>query len=270
MIKELFKHKRLIYELAIRDLKVRYRKPFLGFFWMLIMPLCTAIVYKILFSDFMHASSGNYPFFIHLITALLPWTYFANSIQGSIASVLGSKNIIRQISFPKYLLPFSVVLANLINFFPALLVLLGFLAAFHIKVSGLIIFLPVVILIQTLLIVGVSLAVSSLQVIYRDIEYIVQILLMILFFLTPGVYTLEELINKTNPLFVKIYMWNPLVGILNLYRIIFIGNYVNSMPKEISLLNALVSPIICSLAALFVGYYVFVKCEDKFSDHLNI
>lgn len=270
MIKELFEHKRLIYELAIRDLKVRYRRPFFGFFWMLIMPFCTAIIYKILLSDFMHASSSSYPFFIHLITALLPWAYFVNSVQGAAGSILGSKNIIKQISFPKYLLPLSTVLANLINFFPAILVLLGFLVAFHIRVSGLIVFLPIVILIQTGLAVGFALAVSSLQVIYRDVEYIIQILLMMLFFLTPGVYTLEELINKTNPLFVKIYMLNPLVGILNLYRIVFIGGYVNNMPKEINFFNAFVISILCSLVVLFVGYYVFHKCESRFSDHLNI
>lgn len=270
MIKELFEHKRLIYELAMRDLKIRYRKPFFGFFWMLIMPLCTAIIYKILFSDFMHISSGSYPFFIHLITALLPWAYFANSVQGATTSILGSKNIIKQISFPKYLLPLSTVLANLINFFPAILILLGFLIAFHIRVSGLIIFLPIIIFIHTLLIAGFALAASSLQVIYRDIEYIIQILLMVLFFLTPGVYTLEELINKTTPLFVKIYLFNPLVGILNLYRIVFIGNYVNNMPKEINFLNTFVISILCSLITLFVGCYVFHKCENRFSDYLNI
>jgi len=270
MLKELFEHKRLIYELAMRDLKIRYRRPFFGFFWMLIMPLCTAIIYKILFSDFMHISSGSYPFFIHLITALLPWTYFVNSVQGATGSVLGSKNIIKQISFPKYLLPLSTVLANLINFFPALLVLLGFLLAFRIQISGLIIFLPAVILIQTLLIAGVALVASSMQVIYRDVEYIIQILLTVLFFLTPGVYTLEELIAKAPPLLVKIYMLNPLVGILNLYRIFLIGGYVKHMPKEIGYLNTLVMPALFSLLMLFFGYYIFRKYEKKFSDHLSI
>lgn len=237
---------------------------------MLIIPLCTAIIYKILFSDFMHASSGRYPFFIHLMTALLPWAYFASSVQGATTSILGSKNIINQISFPRYLLPISTVLANLINFLPGILVLIGFLVVFHIRVSGLIVFLPVVILIQTGLSVGFALAVSSLQVIYRDVEYIIQVLLMALFFLTPGVYTLEELINKTNPLFVKIYMLNPLVGILNLYRIVFIGSYVNNMPKEINFLNTIIIPVLCSLVALFVGYSVFHKYKSRFSDYLNI
>ncbi|RQW79230.1 MAG: hypothetical protein EHM79_20840 [Geobacter sp.] len=270
MIKELIEYKGLVYELAIRDLKLRYRRPFLGFCWMLIIPFCTALIYKILFSDFMHATSGKYPFFIHLITALLPWNYLVSSVQAANKSILDSKNIIHQISFPKYLLPISIVFANLINFLPTLLVLLVFFVIFNIKVSVLIIFLPVVILMQTFLIMGLSLLVSSLQVVYRDVEYIVQITLTALFFLTPGVYTLEEIINKTNPLFIKIYMFNPLVGILNLYRAVFISGYLNVLPKEANFLNTLIIPFIASIAILFIGYLIFNSYEKKFPDYLNV
>lgn len=269
-MKSLLEYKGLIYQLAMRDLKLRYRKPFLGFFWMLIIPFCTALVYKVLFSDFMGAQNGPYPFFVYLITAILPWNYFASSIQSSARSIIDSKNIINQISFPKYLLPVSIVLANLINFLPSLLVLLGFIVAFHIKIPILIIFLPVIILIQTGLIIGLSLLVSALQVVYRDVEYVIQVMLMVFFFLTPAVYPLEEVISKSSPFFTKIYMLNPLVGILNLYRIVSIGGYLNNLPKEANLLNTLVLPVLSSIAVLFLGYFVFHKYEKRFSDYLNI
>lgn len=269
-MKQLYKYRELIFELAFRDLKLQYRKPFLGFLWMLIIPFCTAIVYKVLFSDFFHASSGNYPFFIHLLTALLPWNYFISSIQRSSKCILDSRNIINQMSFPKLLLPVSVVLVNLINFLPTLLVLAGFLIAFKVKFAVLVILLPAVILLQTCLIIGLSFLVSGLQVIYRDTEYVVQIVLMALFFLTPGVYTLEELLSKTSPFFVKIYMLNPLVGILNLYRVSFIGGYLSYLPKEANFLNTVVSPVLCSAAILLAGYIVFKKCERSFFDHLNL
>lgn len=266
-MKNLLEHRGLIYELAIRDLKLRYRKPFLGFLWILIIPFCTALAYKILFVDFMQVASGRYPFFIHLLTAFLPWTYFTNSIQSATRSVLDSKNIMHQISFPKYLLPVSTVIANLINFVPALLVLLGFIMAFRVRVSPLLFFLPLVILIQTILIIGISLMTCALQVVYRDVEYIVQVLLMILFFLTPGVYTLEELINRMPAFFTKIYMLNPLVGLLNLYRIVFLGGYLNNPLKEINFWNTLIMPVLCSIAALIIGYFIFTKYEDNFSDY---
>lgn len=267
-MRDLFEYRSIIYELAIRDLRIRYRKPFLGFFWMLIMPFCTALVYKILFSDFMHMTSSRYPFFIHLITALLPWNYFNSSVQGSARCILDSKNIINQIAFPKYLLPVSVVFANLINFLPALLVLLGFLVAFRVSISAWIVFLPVLILLQTSLTVGLSLLASALQVIHRDVEYIIQIIFMALFFLTPGVYTLEEVISRASPFFIKIYLLNPLVGLLNLYRIIFIGGYLNNLPKEVNLLNMLISPVLCSIVILFAGYFIFDRYKERFPDYL--
>jgi ABC-type polysaccharide/polyol phosphate export permease len=237
---------------------------------MLIMPFSTAFIYKILFSDFMHVTSGKYPFFIHLITALLPWGYFATAVHGSSGCILSSRNIINQISFPKYLIPVSTVFANLINFLPTMIILLGFIAAFNVKISLLIVLLPAVIAIHTCLIIGLSLLVSGLQVIYRDTEYILQVIIMVLFFLTPGVYTLEEVIAKSPPFIAKAYMLNPLVGMTNLYRIVLIGDYLKDMPGEINFLNTAAVPVLFSIGALFAGYFIFKKYENRFSDYLNV
>lgn len=268
-MRQLFKYNELIFELTLRDLKLQHRKPYFGFLWMLIIPFCTAIIYKVLFSDFFHATRGDYPFFIHLITALLPWNYFVSSIQRANRCILDSKNIISQLSFPRYLLPISAVLVNLINFLPTLLVLTLFLVAFRVKLTVLIFFLPVVILIQTCLIIGLAFLVSSLQVIYRDTEYVIQIMLMALFFLTPGVYTLEDLISKSSGFFTKIYLLNPLVGITNLYRIVFIGGYLSALPKEAGFFNTFINPLLWSFALVFIGYFIFNKYEKRFFDYLN-
>lgn len=179
---DLIQYKRLIWELALRDVKLRYRKPLLGFLWMLIIPFCTALVYKVLFSDFFRMSTGKIPFFIHILTAMLPWAYFTSSISSAAQSILSNRGMINQISFPRHLLPIATVLANLINFLPTILVLIIFLFIFKINISGLIILLPLVILIQTCLIVGLAFLVSGLQVIYRDVEYIIQVVLMVSFF----------------------------------------------------------------------------------------
>ena len=269
-MKGLFKYKDLIFELAFRDLKLLYRRPFLGFLWMLVIPLATAIIYKILFSDFMHISSGKYPFFIHLLTALLPWNYFSSSVTQSSKCILASKKIIGQMSFPKYLLPLSIVLVNLIIFLPTLIVLVGALIVFKVNLSAGIVFLPLVVLIQTCLIIGISFIVSSLQVIYRDTEYFIQIFITVLFFFTPGVYSLEDLTGRINPLLVKIYMLNPLVGILNLYRIVLIRGYWKDLPGEVNLLNTIVSPVLWAVFVLFLGYSVFKKYEKSFFDHIYL
>jgi ABC-type polysaccharide/polyol phosphate export permease len=118
--------------------------------------------------------------------------------------------------------------------------------------------------------VGLAFLVSGLQVIYRDVEYIIQIVLMVSFFLTPGVYTLEDLISKASPFFVKMYMLNPLVGILNLYRIVFIGRYLHDLPAPVNLFNTLINPILWAIASLFTGHLIFKHCEKKFADYINV
>ncbi len=268
-MRDLLQYKELILELTLRDLKLQHRKPYFGFLWMLIIPFCTAIIYKILFSDFFHATSGGYPFFIHLITALLPWNYLASSVQRASRSILDSKNIISRLSFPKYLLPVSAVLVNLINFLPAILVMELFLVAFKVKLTWLIVFLPLVILVHSCMIMGLSFLVAAGQVIYRDTEYIIQIMLMAVFFLTPGVYTLEELGTKCSPFFMKIYLLNPLVGITNMYRIAFIGDYASILPKEADIFNTYVNPVLWSVGILFFGYFIFKKYEKDFLEHLH-
>jgi len=237
---------------------------------MLILPLCTAFVYKVLFVDFMRIQSGRYPFFIHLLTAFLPWNYFASSIQGSTRCILESRSVINQLAFPKYLLPVSVVCANLLNFLPSLFVLIGFLIAFKVPLSPLLILLPLVIGVQTVMAIGFSLLTSALQVVHRDVEYLTQLLLMIAFFLTPGFYTIEEVINKNHDLFTTLYLCNPLVGIQNMYRIIFIGNYLDTLPAQVNFFNVVLIPLVTAAGVFFAGFAVFNRYKDKFSDYFNI
>lgn len=260
----------MVYELALRDIKIRYRRPLLGFLWMLIIPLVTAFVYKILFSDFMHTSSGTYPFFIHLLTALIPWTYFSSAIQASTTSVMASKNIFHQVGFPKYLIPFSTVCAGLINFLPGILVLVCVIPLFGIKLSVFIIALPLVVAVHTCLIAGISFVTSCLQVVYRDTEYVVQLALLVLFFLTPGVYTIEEVIARTSPGFSWAYMFNPLVGLLTCYRITLLGGYLGTLPAQVTGVNLIIVPLACSLFLFVAGYRIFARYENRFSDYLNV
>jgi ABC-2 type transport system permease protein len=130
-------------------------------------------------------------------------------------------------------------------------------------------FLPVVIAIQTAMIVGCALIVSALQVKFRDVEYIVQLLLMVLFFLTPGVYTLEDVAARASPALTRLYLNNPLVGVLNLFRITLISDYASTLPPQVNALNTLIVPVVCACGLVWAGYAVFKKWEGRFSDYLN-
>ncbi len=270
MLKSIIKYRNMVYELAIKDLKTRYRRPVFGFLWTIIIPFCIAVVYKIVFSNFMHAKVENYPFFIYIITALLPWRYFQGSVGESTNSIIGNKNLVKKVSFPKELLPVSIVLANLINFLPAILVIFILLGIFKFGYTIFFLLLPFVILIHTVFILGFSFLFAGLQVIYRDIEYIVEILLLTLFFLTPGIYSLNLVADLNNEYLFKIYMLNPLVGILNLYRLTLLDGFYKTLPQGVNVFNTLIVPLIFSFSMLIIGFYVFKKCELRFSYYIDI
>ncbi len=266
-IKDLIKYRHLVWNLAIKDIKVRYRSPMLGFLWAIIIPLVTVLIYKFIFSTILKTQIENYPFFIYLMTAIFPWTYFSASINDAVGCILNNRDLIKKTYFPRQIIPVSVVLANLLNFLPALIVMLLFLFFFRIKFTILILLLPVIILLQTLLTIGLALILASLQIIMRDIRYIVELLLMAWLFLSPAFYSLEAVANFSK-IFFKFYLLNPFVGLFNLYRIAFLKGYAKTLPPEVNVFGLSVWTFIVSIAIFFLGFLIFKKYESRFSDLL--
>jgi ABC-type polysaccharide/polyol phosphate export permease len=189
-IRDLLRYRHLIWDLAIKDIKIKYRNPILGSLWAIIVPLIMVLLFKFIFSDIMKAKIENYPFFIYLMTAVFPWSYFASSINGAVESIISNRELIKKIYFPRQIIPVSVVLASLINFLPSLIVMLLFLFFFKMQFTILLFLIPIIILLQTILTIGCALIVSSLQVVLRDVKYIVEIILMVLLYLSPVFYPL--------------------------------------------------------------------------------
>lgn len=264
-IKALIRYRYLLWNLAIKDIKVRYRSPMLGFLWAILIPLFMVLIYKFIFSTIMKSQVENYPFFIYLMTAIFPWTYFSVSINDAVGSILSNRDLIKKTSFPRQIIPVSVVLANLLNFLPALIVMLLLLAFFRMQFTVLIILLPVILLVQTILTIGLALIVSSLQVILRDMRYIVELLLMAWLFLSPGFYSLATVANFSESFF-KFYTLNPFVGLFSLYRIALLKGYAKTLPPEVNILGLSIWTTVVSIAIFFIGFLVFKKYESRFSD----
>jgi ABC-type polysaccharide/polyol phosphate export permease len=264
-IKILIQYRHLLWDLAIKDIKVKYRSPTLGFLWAIIAPLIMVFVFKFVFSIILKARVEGYPFFIYIMTALFPWTYFSSSVNGAIDSIVSNKELIKKTYFPRHIIPVSVVLASLLNFLPALIVMLLILVFFRIQFSILILLLPVIVLLQTILAIGIALIVSALQVILRDVKYIVELLLMTWLYLSPAFYSLMMVANISEK-FLKLYILNPFVGLFSLYRIAFLKGFVDTLPSEINILYLSVWTFIVCLVVLLLGFLVFKKYEPKFSD----
>ncbi len=266
-IKAVIQYRHLVWNLAIKDIKVRYRSPTLGFLWTILVPLIMVIIYKFIFSGLLKAPQEDYPYFIYLMTAFFPWTYFSSSIGAAVESIFSNRELIKKTYFPRQIIPVSVVLANLLNFLPALIVMLLLLAFFRIQFTVFILLLPLALLIQTILTIGLALIFSSLQVILRDIKYIVELLLMGWLFLSPGFYSLATVANYSKTFF-KFYMLNPFVGLFTLYRIALLKGYAKTLPPEVNVFGLSVWTLIVSIAIFFLGFLIFKKYESRFSDLL--
>lgn len=264
-IKALIQYRHLVWDLAIKDIKVRYRTPTLGFLWAILIPLIMVFIYKFVFSVILKARVENYPFFIYLMTAIFPWSYFSSSVSSATESIFNNRDLIKKTYFPRQIIPISVVLANLINFIPALLVMLLILALFKIQFTISILLLPGILLLQTIFTIGLALIVSSLQVILHDVKYIVQLLLMAWLYFSPGFYSLTRVANVSE-VFLKLYILNPFVGLFVLYRLAFLRGYAKTLPPTIDVLGLSIWTIIVCFATFLFGFLVFKNYESRFSD----
>lgn len=266
-IRGLIEHRELLMTLAFKDLKVRYKTPLLGFLWAFLVPLFTIIVFKIIFYNFLKIQTGNYPFFVYLMTAIIPWSFFQNSMVAATHSISGSGGLIKKVYFSREIIPVSTVVANFLNFFPTLIVMLIFLLGFRIEFTPLIFLLPLVILLHFIFTVGFALIVSTLCVRYRDVKYVIEILLMALFYLIPVFYPLDMVANFSEEVF-RVYMLNPFVGMLILYRITLLKGYMSTLPMGVDLFHIVYIPLVSTIAILFLGFWVFKRQEATFADYI--
>ncbi|MFH1338284.1 MAG: ABC transporter permease [Candidatus Omnitrophota bacterium] len=266
-IKALIQYRHLIWDLAIKDIKIRYRSPTLGFLWAILVPLTMVFIFKFVFSTILKARVENYPFFIYLMTAIFPWSCFSSSVSAATESMFGNRELIKKTYFPRQIIPVSVVLANLINFLPALIVMLLMLVFFRIQITILIFWVPIILLLQTILTIGLALIVSSLQVVLRDVKYIVELLLMAWLYLSPGFYSLTMVANFSEK-FLKLYVLNPFVGFFTLYRIAFLKGFAGTLPEGINIYVLTAWTIMVCFAVFLLGFWVFKRYESTFSDLL--
>jgi ABC-type polysaccharide/polyol phosphate export permease len=261
-VDELIQYRNLIGSLVIRDLKVRYKSSVLGFVWSLLNPLLMMMVFTFVFT---YVFPGNqrraYPVFF--LVGLLPWQFFANSINLTTRSIVDNAPLIRKVYFPRRALPIAGVVSHLVNFLLALLVLFALFPVFRIGITHWILLLPLIVLIQMLFTLGLAFLLSTLNVFYRDAQHIMETLMLIWFFLTPIFYSLEDmqprLIGRTN-LHDLIYTLNPMASLIRAYRAVL---YQGTGPRLLSVgLTALISLLVFAVGSVVFGRYSRVFAEE--------
>lgn len=214
-LKELYAYREMLRNLVARELQARYKGSVLGFLWTFANPLLMLIVYSLVFSFAMRVQIENYALFVFV--ALLPWNYLQSSVTMGVASLIRNAELVKKIYFPREVLPLSIVFANLINYLLSLVILILALLFFNIKFTAALWAFPLIVLVQTLLIIGLTLLACVANVYFRDLEHISAVLMTAWFFLTPVIYP-ESLI----PSHLKfIFDLNPAAWLMKAYRDIF-------------------------------------------------
>lgn len=253
---ELARYRDLVVNLVVRDLKVRYRNSVLGFLWCLLNPLMMMAVFTVVFTVLMKSNIPNFPVFI--LVGLLAWNFHSAAVTGATGSIIRNSTLVMKVYFPREVLPISIVLSNAVNFVLALITLFAVIFAFGVQLSGSVLLVPVILVVQITFITGVVLILSALTVFYRDVEIITETVMMAWFFLTPVFYRLEDVF----PAYARLLrIVNPMASIISAYRDVL---YHGGLPG----LDFLLRTFVTSLGLLLVGYVFFRRSARRFGEEL--
>jgi lipopolysaccharide transport system permease protein len=254
-LRELWEYRDLLYFWIWRNLKVRYKQTILGASWAIIQPFLTMIVFSIFFGQLAGISSEGVPYPIFAYCALVPWTYFANSVSLASNSLVEHESVITKVYFPRLLAPFASVLTGLADLAIAFTFLVFMMLAYGISPSATIWTLPFFVLLATLSALAVGLWLSTLNVRYRDVRHAVPFLLQLWLFATPIAYS-SSLVPES---WRALYGLNPMAGVVEGFRWALLGQ----APPSFQLLAVSTLTVV---AACTSGLYYFRRTERTFAD----
>jgi lipopolysaccharide transport system permease protein len=251
---EIWRYRELVYFLAWRDIKLRYKQTVLGAAWAILQPVLAMVVFTLFFGKLAQMPSDGVPYAIFSYCALVPWTYFANALSNAGNSLVGSANLISKVYFPRLIVPGASVLVGALDFGIAFLVLLGMMLYYGIAPSWGILLVPVLFLLTMGTALGVGTWLSALNVEYRDVRYIIPFMIQLWMFATPIVYPLS-LVPERYRLLVAL---NPMAGIIEGYRAALLGR-----PFQ---WGSLAESVVLCLVMLLAGAFYFRSVEKTFAD----
>ncbi len=248
---DLYRYRELIWALALKELRVRYKRSVLGFLWALLNPLLMMIILTLVFGTLMRFSIDHYAIF--LLSMLLPWTFFSQSLAYGVESVVGNAQLLKKVRVATLVFPVAAVLANVINFLLSLLPLALLIVLLRFPLHWTWVYLPVPMLGLFLFTLGTCFLFATVNVFFRDVSHIVQIILSAWFYVSPIIYSLDFIPQKYRFFF----RLNPMLYVLNGFRL---SIYYGLLPSVQSVAMSLA----CGMGALVIGFGLFRRYQDSF------
>ncbi len=254
-LRELWLYRELIYFLTWRDLKVRYKQTVLGAGWAILQPVLSMIVFSIFFGSLLNVPSEGVPYPIFSYAALLPWGVFAKALNDTGRSLVSNRAMLTKIYFPRMAIPLASVFSSLADFLIAFVVMLGLMLYYRIAPTSNIWTLPFFLLLAVITALGVGLWLSAMNVLYRDIGYMIPYITQLWFYLTPIVYSSSEVPEQWQ----FFYALNPMVGVVEGFRWALLGTA--DAPDPMIAVSATISLVI-----FISGMFYFRRMERTFAD----
>ena len=259
-IAAIYQRRELLWQMVAREVKARYKQSILGYFWVILNPLAQMLVMSFAFSIILKIptnATANIPYSIFLFVALLPWNLFTNSLSSAAASLVSSGGLITKIYFPRTILVLATIFAKIIDFVFAISILIIYMIVYQIPITWNILWVIPIFFIQQIFTLGLALFFSAANLLYRDIQYLLSMILLLWMYATPVIYPADLVPDKYR----IFYQVNPMAVIINAYRQVILGN---GAPKYTSILIAFV----VSFVTLLIGFSYFKSREKIFADNI--
>ena len=255
-LQEIWARHELLYFLVWRDVKVRYKQTVVGAVWVILQPLMTMVVFTVIFEKFAKMPSDGLPYPLFAYAALLPWNYFAKSLNSCISSVAGNAHLITKVYFPRLLLPLSATLSGIIDVGVSFAFLFGMMMWYGIVPNwSALIVVPLFVLLTMLTALAVGLWLSVINVRYRDVGQAIPFLTQLWLFVSPVAYPVSVVPEQWRLL----YSLNPMTGVIEGFRWALLG-------KESPPVTPLVLSIVVVVGLLWGGIIFFKRMEQTFAD----
>ena len=254
-LQELWEYRDLLMFLVWRSIRVRYAQSLLGVGWAIVQPLFSMVVFTIVFGRLAKVDSDGVPYAVFSFTALVPWTYFANALTESAGSLVSNANMIRKVYFPRLVLPLSAVVAKLVDFSIAMVLLFAIMLWYKVVPTWGVLYLPFLVVLMMLTAAGIGTWLTALSIQYRDVHYSLNFVVQLLMYAAPVVYPVSLVPEEYRLL----YGCNPMVGVIEGFRSALLGTV--PMPWDLLGLGGGVSLFLCVTGALY-----FRSKEKIFAD----
>jgi lipopolysaccharide transport system permease protein len=256
MFHEMAEYRELLSSLVRRDLLLRYKQTIMGFGWSVLMPVTYMVIFSLIFTRVVHLKT-DVPYPIYVYAGLLPWNFFASSLRFSVSALTANSTLVTKVYFPRELLPFATILVALVDFGVGAIVLAGMMVWYHIPIGWPILLLPIVVLVQVIFTAGVTLLLSMGNLYYRDVKYLVEILITLWMFATSVVYP----VDRVGGVLASVLALNPMTPIIDAYRAILL----HGKPPAPGHAAWAVGVSIVLLAASWVAFH---RAEFEFAERI--